>query len=171
MVADHLRAMTFLIADGVLPGNEGRGYVLRKIMRRALRHGRKLGIEGAFLSGLTAAVVERMKAAYPELVSHQESVGARRAVEEERFRTTLKQAFAVFEEIAGKAEDRPERARRPTCSGSTTPTGCPLDFTEELAKDRGLGVDLAGFERELPRSRSARGSRARWAPSRAIRST
>jgi len=148
VVADHLRAMTFLIADGVLPGNEGRGYVLRKIMRRALRHGKKLGIEGAFLSELTGTVVERMKAAYPELVSHRESVGRVVAVEEERFGTTLKQAFVVFEEIAGKLK-----------AGATVPGadlfrlydtyGLPADFTEELAKERGLLVDAAGFEREL----------------------
>jgi len=148
VVADHLRAMTFLIADGVLPGNEGRGYVLRKIMRRALRHGRKLGIEGSFLSALTAAVVERMKAAYPELVSHQESVARVVSVEEERFSTTLKQAFAVFEEIAARLKP-----------GDTVPGaeafrlydtyGLPIDFTEELAKDRELRVDNAGFEREL----------------------
>ena len=73
VVADHLRAMTFLIADGVLPGNEGRGYVLRKIMRRAMRHGQKLGIDGAFLHPLTHDVVARMKAAFPELVSHEEA--------------------------------------------------------------------------------------------------
>ena len=148
VVADHLRAMVFLISDGVLPGNEGRGYVLRKIMRRALRHGRKLGIEGGFLSGLTAAVVERMKAAYPELVSHQESVARVVSVEEERFSTTLKQAFAVFEEIAARLKP-----------GETVPGaeafrlydtyGLPADFTEELAKDRGLRVDTAGFERDL----------------------
>ncbi len=148
VVADHLRAMTFLISDGVLPGNEGRGYVLRKIMRRALRHGRKLGIEGSFLSTLTAAVVERMKAAYPELVSHHDSVARVVAVEEERFSTTLKQAFAVFEEIAAGLKP-----------GDTVPGaeafrlydtyGLPADFTEELAKDRGLLVDTAGFEREL----------------------
>jgi alanyl-tRNA synthetase len=148
VVADHLRAMTFLISDGVLPGNEGRGYVLRKIMRRALRHGRKLGIEGSFLSALTAAVVERMKAAYPELVSHQDSVARVVSVEEERFSTTLKQAFAVFEEIAARLKP-----------GDTVPGaeafrlydtyGLPADFTEELAKDRGLRVDTAGFEREL----------------------
>jgi alanyl-tRNA synthetase len=148
VVADHLRAMTFLISDGVLPGNEGRGYVLRKIMRRALRHGKKLGIDGAFLSELTAAVVDRMKAAYPELVSHRESMARVVAVEEERFSTTLKQAFTVFEEIAGKLKP-----------GATVPGadvfrlydtyGLSADFTEELAKDRGLSVDLGGFEREL----------------------
>jgi len=148
VVADHLRATTFLIADGVLPGNEGRGYVLRKIMRRAMRHGQKLGIEGAFLKELTHSVVARMKAAYPELVSHEEGVSRVVAVEEERFGTTLKQAFAIFKDIA---------ARVP--KGGTIPGaevfrlydtyGLPVDFTEELAGDRGLGVDAAGFEKEL----------------------
>jgi alanyl-tRNA synthetase len=148
VVADHLRAMTFLIADGVLPGNEGRGYVLRKIMRRAMRHGQKLGIEGAFLHELTHSVVARMKAAYPELVSHEEADSRVAAVEEERFGTTLKQAFAVFREIT-----------REVPSGAVIPGhevfrlydtyGLPVDFTEELARDRGLGVDAAGFEREL----------------------
>jgi alanyl-tRNA synthetase len=148
VVADHLRAMTFLVADGVLPGNEGRGYVLRKIMRRAMRHGKKLGIKDAFLHELTHAVVSRMKAAYPELVSHEESVSRVVAVEEERFGTTLKQAMAIFEDIA---------ARVP--AGGVVPGaevfrlydtyGLPVDFTEELARDQGKGVDVAGFEREL----------------------
>jgi alanyl-tRNA synthetase len=148
VVADHLRAMTFLIADGVLPGNEGRGYVLRKIMRRAMRHGQRVGIEGAFLHELTHDVVARMKAAYPELVSHEEALSRVVAVEEERFGTTLKQAFAIFKEVAAAVP-----------AGGTIPGsevfrlydtyGLPIDFTEELARDRGLGVDAAGFEREL----------------------
>ena len=106
--------MTFLIADGVLPGNEGRGYVLRKIMRRAIRHGQKLGIEGAFLQQLTHDVVARMKAAFPELVSHEEAVSRVVAVEEERFATTIRQAMAAFEQVvaaksaagAGRPPDR-----------------------------------------------------------------
>ncbi|HSD67398.1 MAG TPA: alanine--tRNA ligase, partial [Vicinamibacteria bacterium] len=148
VVTDHLRAMTFLVADGVLPGNEGRGYVLRKIMRRAMRHGRKLAINDAFLHELTHAVVSRMKAAYPELVSHEESVSRVVAVEEERFGTTLRQAMGIFEEIA---------ARVPP--GGVVPGaevfrlydtyGLPVDFTEELARDQGKSVDVAGFEREL----------------------
>ena len=148
VVADHLRAMTFLISDGVLPGNEGRGYVLRKIMRRAMRHGKKLGIEGAFLGGLTHDVVARMKAAYPELASHEDAVARVVSVEEERFGTTLKQAFAIFEEIAAGV-----------APGGMIPGadvfrlydtyGLPVDFSQELAADRGLSVDAAGFEREL----------------------
>ena len=148
VIADHLRATTFLISDGVLPGNEGRGYVLRKIMRRALRHGKKLGIEGPFLSRLTHAVVERMKGPYPELAAHQPTVARVVQVEEERFSTTLRQAMAMFDEVA---------ARVP--AGGTLPGedvfrlydtyGLPVDFTEELAEDRGLRVDAAGFEAEL----------------------
>jgi alanyl-tRNA synthetase len=148
VVADHLRATTFLVADGVLPGNEGRGYVLRKIMRRAMRHGKKLGIEEPFLADLTGAVVARMSAAYPELVSHAESIARVVGVEEERFGTTLRQAFRVFEEVAAGL-----------AAGDTLPGdaafrlydtyGLPLDFTEELARDRGLQVDAAGFEHEL----------------------
>jgi alanyl-tRNA synthetase len=148
VVADHLRAITFLISDGVLPGNEGRGYVLRKVMRRAMRHGKKLGIERPFLAELTRVVVERMKGAYPELVSHAETVAKVVQVEEERFGTTLRQAFAVFEEIT-----------RGIPAGGTIPGsevfrlydtyGLPVDFTDELARDRRLLVDTAGFEREL----------------------
>jgi alanyl-tRNA synthetase len=148
VVADHLRAITFLIGDGVLPGNEGRGYVLRKIMRRALRHGKKLGIEGPFLGDLTQAVVARMKGAYPELVSHAETVARVVGVEEERFGTTLKQAFAIFEDIV---RDLPRGGHVPGAEAFRLydTYGLPLDFTEELARDRGLGVDAAGFEQEL----------------------
>jgi alanyl-tRNA synthetase len=148
VVADHLRATTFLISDGVLPGNEGRGYVLRKIMRRAIRHGTKLGIEGPFLSDLTCAVIERMKAAYPELVSHAPTIARVVAVEEERFGTTLKQAIAIFDEIAAAV---PARGVIPGADVFRLydTYGLPLDFTEELAKDRALTVDAAGFEAEL----------------------
>jgi alanyl-tRNA synthetase len=148
VVADHLRAMAFLISDGVLPGNEGRGYVLRKIMRRAMRHGKKLGIPGPFLHELTRVVVDRMKAAYPELVSHEETVSRVVAVEEERFGTTLKQAIAIFEEIAA-AVPAGGVIRGPEVFRLYDTYGLPVDFTEELARDQGKGVDGAGFEREL----------------------
>jgi alanyl-tRNA synthetase len=158
VVADHLRATTFLVSDGVLPGNEGRGYVLRKIMRRAMRHGRKLGIEDPFLADLTQAVVARMSGAYPELVSHADTVSRVVGVEEERFGTTLRQAISIFEDVAAKVPE-----------GGTIPGedafrlydtyGLALDFTEELARDRGLRVDGTGFEREL----QAQQARARQA--------
>ena len=148
VIADHLRALTFLIADGVMPGNEGRGYVLRKIMRRAMRHGRRLGIEGAFLGELSQTVVDHMAGAFPDLVNQSESVKRVVEVEEDRFGTTLKQAFAVFEAVAEplKAGDtiRGEDAFR-----LYDTYGLALDFTEELASDRDLRVDHEGFDREL----------------------
>ena len=147
VIADHLRATTFLISDGVLPGNEGRGYVLRKIMRRALRHGRKLGIEKPFLADLVSELVARMQSAYPDLKTTESTVKKVVRVEEDRFSTTLKQAFAVFDSVAASTKTG-------VLSGADAfklydTYGLSLDFTEELALDRGLEVDVAGFETEF----------------------
>jgi alanyl-tRNA synthetase len=148
VIADHLRAMTFLIGDGVLPGNEGRGYVLRKIMRRAMRHGKRLGIDQPFLAELTKAVVVRMSGAYPELLTEAQGISRVVQVEEERFGTTLKQAFLIFEEIVAKVP-----------KGGVIPGeeafrlydtfGLPLDLVEELASEQGLTVERGGFDKAL----------------------
>jgi len=157
VIADHLRATTFLVSDGVLPGNEGRGYVLRKIMRRALRHGRKLGLDKPFLAGLVGELVSRMQKAYPDLKTTEATVKKIVRVEEDRFSTTLKQAFAVFDSVAASTKTG-------ILSGTDAfklydTYGLSLDFTEELAKDRGLKVDNAGFDAEFAkqqeRARSA----------------
>ncbi len=148
VIADHLRATTFLIGDGVIPGNEGRGYVLRKIMRRALRHGKRLGIEGPFLSELTQVVVERMAPAYPDLHNHAASVARVVQVEEERFGTTIKQALAVFEQLTAGLPPGGTLPGRDAFKLYDT-YGLALDFTEELARDRQLAVDKDGFEGEL----------------------
>jgi alanyl-tRNA synthetase len=158
VVADHLRAMTFLIGDGVMPGNEGRGYVLRKIMRRAMRHGRKLGIEQPFLHELVGAVVERMSPAYPELLTQARSTSAVIRSEEERFGATLKQAMQTFEKAATAFLASATYKEGTPFPGSEAfrlydTFGLPLDFLEELASDRGLKVDQAGFERELEAQR------------------
>ncbi len=147
VIADHLRATTFLVSDGVLPGNEGRGYVLRKIMRRALRHGRKLGLSQPFLAGLVSELVARMQAAYPDLKTTEAAVKKIVRVEEDRFSTTLKQAFAVFDSVAALTNTG-------TLTGADAfklydTYGLSLDFTEELASDRGLKVDTAGFDAEF----------------------
>ena len=151
VVADHLRATTFLIGDGVMPGNEGRGYVLRKIMRRALRHGRKLGLEGAFLNELTAVVVDLMAGAYPELRGQAASVARVVRAEEERFGATLKQAMAEFEKVVEKLgrSGAATTIPGPDAFRLYDTYGLPLDFLEELAQDAALKVDRDGFEREL----------------------
>jgi alanyl-tRNA synthetase len=148
VVADHLRATTFLVSDGVHPGNEGRGYVLRKIMRRAIRHGKKLRIEDGFVSDLVDAVVGRMAGAYPDLLPHAASIKSVVTVEEDRFGSTLKQAFAVFEQMV---EGLAASGRIPGSDAFRLydTYGLPLDFTEELANERGLTVDREGYEREL----------------------
>ncbi len=150
VLADHLRAMTFLIADGVMPGNEGRGYVLRKIMRRAMRHGRRLGIEQPFLHELTKAVVERMKDAFPELVTQAPSVARVVKSEEDRFGSTLRNAMRIFADVASHTKD--------VVSGEDAfrlydTYGLPIDFLDELASDRKLKVDHAGFEIAMEKQR------------------
>jgi alanyl-tRNA synthetase len=154
VVADHLRALTFLIADGVMPGNEGRGYVLRKIMRRAMRHGKKLGIEGAFLYPLTAVVVERMQAAYPELSNQAASVARLVQVEEERFGTTVKLALENLERAATLFLQSPQAKPGAPFPGGEAfrlydTYGLPRDLIEEELGALGLAVDWAGFEDAL----------------------
>ncbi len=149
VIADHLRATTFLIADGVIPGNEGRGYVLRKIMRRALRHGKRLGLEQAFLADLTGAVVERMAPAYPELLTHRHAIARVVGVEEERFDATLRGALAIFEEVAQRAAAAGGRISGPDAFLLYDTYGLAFDFVEELAQERQLTVDEASFKEEL----------------------
>ncbi len=168
VIADHLRAMTFLIADGVLPGNEGRGYVLRKIMRRAMRHGRRLGTDQPFLFELTSTVVERMSPAYPELLNHTDSVARVVKIEEERFGSTLKTALEQFEKLmpksfVGQPTTLEGFARTAKQVLGTFPGhaafklydtyGLPLDFIDELAADQGLVVDNTEFQRLLEQQR------------------
>ncbi len=162
VIADHLRAVAFLLADGVIPGNEGRGYVLRRILRRAVRHGMRLGFEEPFLNRLVPALGEVMGAAYPELAATREASMATVKVEEEKFLGTLASgARQVQEEI--------ERARRAGASAIPGEAvfrlydthGLPLEVIEEIAEEERMGVDHAGFERALggqrQRSRAATG--------------
>ncbi len=147
VIADHLRAIAFLIVDGVLPGNEGRGYVLRRIMRRAIRHGNKLGARGSFANKLIAPLVQEMGDAYPELVKAQAHVEMVMAKEERRFAETLEQGMEMLE---GAIAD---------LSGTEIPGdvvfklydtyGFPVDLTADIARERGLSVDQSGFEEAM----------------------
>ena len=106
VIADHMRAVAFLVADGVLPSNEGRGYVLRRLIRRAVRHGRLLGIEGPFLNKVADWVVEQMKSAYPELVEREEYIFRVVGLEEQRFGETLEQGMRLLKELVAKGKER-----------------------------------------------------------------
>jgi alanyl-tRNA synthetase len=152
VIADHLRATAFLVADGVIPGNEGRGYVLRKIMRRALRHGKRLGIDDPFLAPLTAEVLALMSGPYPDLVAQAESIRRIVGVEEERFGATLKQALNVFAAVLERTPSGGPIAGSDAFLLYDT-YGLALDFVEELASERRLTIDTAGFERELAAQR------------------
>ncbi|MCE3002631.1 MAG: alanine--tRNA ligase [Xanthomonadaceae bacterium] len=146
VIADHIRACSFLIVDGVLPSNEGRGYVLRRIIRRALRHGWMLGTKGLFFHRMVAPLVEQMGAAYPELAAKQGMVAATLKAEEERFAETLDQGMKVFAEVAAKATG--------TIAGEDVfrlydTYGFPADLTADVARERGLAIDMEGFERAM----------------------
>ncbi len=144
VIADHIRSSSFLIVDGVLPSNEGRGYVLRRIIRRALRHGHKLGMTGIFFNTLVASLVEQMGAAYPELAAKQTVVEKALLAEEEQFSKTLDKGMGVL--TAALAD----------LSGKVIPGevvfklydtyGFPLDLTNDIAREQGYELDLAGYE-------------------------
>jgi len=160
VIADHVRAMTFLMADGVLPSNEGRGYVLRRIMRRAIMFGRHLGMERPFLCDLSGTVIQVMEGAYSELVSHREPIRAAARREEERFAETLAVGLQRVEELA----QRLRKGQQSTIPGPEAfrlydTFGVPLDLTRDVAQAWNLAVDEAGFERAMQeqRERSRKG--------------
>ncbi|MFT3756874.1 MAG: alanine--tRNA ligase [Pseudoxanthomonas sp.] len=150
VIADHIRACSFLIVDGVLPSNEGRGYVLRRIIRRALRHGWMLGMKGTFFHKLVPTLVELMGEAYPELPAAQTTVERALRAEEERFAETLDSGMKIFDEIAAKA-DRIIPGYDAFRLYDTY--GFPLDLTQDIARERGLSVDISGFEEAMEQQR------------------
>jgi alanyl-tRNA synthetase len=164
IIADHSRAATFLISDGVLPANEGRGYVLRKILRRGIRHGRALGQEDLFMYRMVEAVRDQMQAAYPELAESADRVARVIRAEEQRFGRTLalgsKQLDTAIEQAKEQARDS-----SPTLQGATAfhlyeTYGLPLDFIADAARDQGIDFDLTGFE--LARAEEQARARASW---------
>ncbi|MXZ73098.1 MAG: alanine--tRNA ligase [Acidobacteria bacterium] len=160
VIADHLRAMTFLIADGVIPSNEWRGYVLRKIMRRAMRHGKKLGIGEPFLHELCGVVITEMGHAYPELEANRDTIASSVRREEEQFDKVLTDGLPRLEAALDGAA-----VEGGTLGGNEAfrlydTFGLPLDFIEDLAGQRAIAVDHAGFDRalEVQRTRARAGS-------------
>ncbi|WP_062389376.1 alanine--tRNA ligase [Pseudomonas abietaniphila] len=151
VVADHIRSCGFLIADGVLPSNEGRGYVLRRIIRRACRHGNKLGAKGSFFYQIVAALVAEMGEAFPELKAQQAHIERVLKAEEEQFAKTLEQGLKILEQDLAELK------------GTVVPGdvvfklydtyGFPMDLTGDIARERNLTLDEAGFEREMDAQR------------------
>jgi alanyl-tRNA synthetase len=154
ILADHGRGMTFLAADGVAPSNEGRGYVMRRVIRRAVQQATRIGLEPPFLSGLAGVVVEQMHEAYPELDEKRDEIERVLTAEEERFGETLARGLTLFEEAAADGEISGDEAFR-----LHDTYGFPLELTQELARERGLPVDEDGFrtlmEEQRTRSRKA----------------
>ena len=162
VIADHLRATSFLIADGVLPSNEGRGYVLRRIMRRAMRHAQLLGARDPLMYRLVPALVREMGQAYPELVRGEALITETLKLEESRFRTTLARGIGLLEDAT---EGMGEGA---TLDGETAfklydTYGFPLDLTQDALRPRGVGVDLDAFNAAMERQKAE--ARANWAGS------
>jgi alanyl-tRNA synthetase len=153
VVADHLRAMTFLIADGVVPSNEWRGYVLRKIMRRAMRHGRKLGLHEPFLHALVDVLVREMGHAYPELKAGRDAIAQVVKAEEERFDAVLTGGLPRLEDALERAAAGTRVLPGDEAFKLYDTYGLPLDFIEDLASNQGLRFDAEGFEREMEAQR------------------
>src|SRR6476659_5932240 len=162
VIADHLRATSFLIADGVLPSNEGRGYVLRRIMRRAMRHAQLLGAKDPLMHRLVWALVREMGQAYPELVRAENLIEETLRLEETRFRKTLERGLAILDEKSAGLK------KGDMFDGDTAFTlydtyGFPLDLTQDALKSRGIGVDLASFTDAMQKQKAK--ARAAWAGS------
>ncbi len=149
VIADHMRAMTFLIADGVVPSNEWRGYVLRKIMRRAMRHGKRLGMTEPFLHTLVDVVVREMGEAYPELRRGRDSVVRVITSEEERFDAVLTAGLPRLEDVLERADARGTAVPGDEAFKLYDTFGLPLDFIEDLASERRLAFDREGFDRAM----------------------
>ena len=174
-IAEHGRSATFLIADGVVPGNEGRGYVLRRLIRRAIRHGRLLGLEDPFLGNIAEVTIDKMGGVYPELVNNQEFIYTVIRLEEERFQQAFQNGYNILtdalDEAKASASDAVEDAES-TLAGDTVfrlwdTYGFPVEMTQEIARGQGVAVDIAGFEREMEAQRERGRASAQFGEERA----
>ena len=170
VITDHVRSATFMISDGVIPSNEGRGYVLRRIIRRACRHGKLLGINGMFLRGLCEIVIAQNQDAYPELKTKYDYVLKVMTLEEERFNATIDAGLGILNGLISEAKEKGET----TLSGADTfklydTFGFPVDLTREIAEEAGLTIDEDAFkalmDEQKQRARAARGNISGWSDS------
>ena len=163
VVAEHARSSTFLIGDGVVPGNEGRGYVLRRVVRRAIRHGRQLGLEGAFLGDVAGEVIAQMGYVYPELRNHQDFILTVLRLEEERFQQAFRNGYEALTEALEGADSLPGEV----VFRLWDTYGFPVEMTSEIAGERGVEVDMAGFEEQMAEQRERARSTAQFGGDRA----
>ena len=170
VITDHVRSATFMISDGVIPSNEGRGYVLRRIIRRACRHGKLLGINGMFLRGLCEIVISQNEGAYPELKTKYDYILKVMTLEEERFNATIDAGLGILNGLVADAKEKGES----TLSGADTfklydTFGFPVDLTREIAEEAGLSIDEDAFkalmDEQKQRARAARGNISGWSDS------
>ena len=154
VLADHIRACSFLIADGVIPGNEGRGYVLRRIVRRAIRHGYKLGARSAFFHSLVADLVKEMGDAYPELKTEQARITSTLKLEEDRFFETIENGMEILEnELASMAQSANTTFNGDLAFKLHDTFGFPLDLTADICRERNVAVDSAAFDAAMSRQK------------------
>ena len=165
VITDHTRSAVFLISDGVLPSNEGRGYVLRRLLRRAARHGKLLGIESAFLPTLADVVIEENKGAYPELIEKRDYIKKILSIEEEKFDQTIDQGLSILNGIIENAQDKKISGEDAFRLYDTF--GFPIDLTKEIAAEKGFELDEDGFaalmNEQKVRARNARNAGSSWA--------
>ena len=146
IVTDHIKSCTFMISDGIMPSNEGRGYVLRRLLRRAARHGRKLGIEGKFLAELSRTVIELSKDGYPELDEKKAMIFKVLTEEEDKFNKTIDQGLSILNEMEAEMAKNGEKVLSGENAFKLYDTyGFPVDLTKEILEERELSVDEEGF--------------------------
>ena len=154
LITDHIRSATFMISDGILPENEGRGYVLRRLIRRAARHGKRLGIEGPFLATLSKEVIEGSKAGYPELAEKQEFIFNTLSSEERQFEKTIDQGLRILADYEEELNDSGEKTLPGEKAFKLYDTyGFPLDLTKEILEEKGFAIDEDGFKAAMAKQK------------------
>ncbi len=161
IITDHIRSITFMISDGILPSNEGRGYVLRRLLRRASRHGKTLGINHTFLNNLADIVIENSCKNYPELVEKKEYIKKVIKLEEERFDETIDAGMEILNNYIEEVKSNNQKVLSGDKAFKLYDTyGFPVELTEEILEEEGINIDRQGFDKEMKeqreRARSAR---------------
>ena len=155
LITDHIRSVTFMVSDGIMPSNEGRGYVLRRLIRRAARHGRLLGIDGLFLAKLSETVINESKDGYPELDEKREFIFKVLSQEEEKFNKTIDQGLEILNQMQEKREQEGVKELSGADAFKLYDTyGFPLDLTQEILEEKGFTIDEAGFAAEMEEQRT-----------------